>query len=138
MSIRAAVFHTAVVVLPGQSFSTATWTPFALAAVACLSAVAAAAEEREDKLYFARQLQNAVPGPEDPGVKGRGERTPQRRPRPCPADAAQRAPVSRRGVRRVDGRRRRERRRAASEHRLGVHLRRPAPCGEAGRRVRPG
>lgn len=32
----------------------------------------AMAEEREDKLYFARQLQEAVPSPEDPGVGNGG------------------------------------------------------------------
>lgn len=33
----------------------------------------AMAEEREEKLYFARQLQNAVPSPEDPSIDGGGE-----------------------------------------------------------------
>ncbi|WP_434521104.1 DMT family transporter [Halorubrum sp. AS12] len=40
MAVGAVVLHAAVLVLPGQSFATATWTPSALGALAYLSAVA--------------------------------------------------------------------------------------------------
>jgi len=40
MAVGAVVLHAAVLVVPGQSFAAATWTPSALVALAYLSAVA--------------------------------------------------------------------------------------------------
>ena len=40
MAVGAVILHAAVLLVPGQSFATATWTPSAFGAIAYLSAVA--------------------------------------------------------------------------------------------------